>query len=150
MAYGAANIHGKCKLMINHQGGIYDNGKELPQIYRERILDLNHQGLSQRAIADEMRISIGYVNKVVRHYDEHNTSLPQSRRCPPREIVIPEVAEYVEVEKLCQPSIYTSEIKHRLLLDGVSLPGNLPSDSAIRKCVREDCMMTRKKITQVQ
>ena len=42
-----------------------------------------------------------------------------------------DVVEYLESEKLCQPSIYTSELQQRLLLDGVSPPGQLPSTSAI-------------------
>lgn len=134
---------------MNRQGGIYDNGRVLPQMYRERILDLYHQGTSQRAIADDMRVSMGYVNKVVHHYVENNTSLPQFRKHAPRNIITPEVSEYIEMEKLCQPSIYSAEIKNRLLLDGVSLPGNVPSEAAICKCVRDDCFMTRKKITQV-
>ena len=43
-------ILGRCNLRINRQQGIYDNGRALPQIYRERILDLYHQGISQRDI----------------------------------------------------------------------------------------------------
>jgi len=139
----------KCNLTVNNHGGIFDNGRLLPHIYRERILDLYHQGTSQRLIADEMRVSMGYVNKVVQNYVEKNTSFPQYRQQAPRNIITPEVSEYIEMEKLCQPSVYSTEIKNRLLLDGVSLPGNVPSEAAIRKCVRNDCLMTRKRITQV-
>ena len=35
---------GECKLSINQQQRIYDNGKALPEIYRERVLDLHHHG----------------------------------------------------------------------------------------------------------
>ena len=52
----------------------------------------------------------------------------------------------MESEKLCKPSVYTSEIQQRLLLDGISSPGHVPSQSAIKKCIREDCKMTKKKI----
>ena len=60
-----------------------------------------------------------------------------------------DVVEYLESEKLCKPSMYTSELQQRLLLDGVSPPGQLPSPSAIKKCIREDCRMTKKKVSQV-
>ena len=60
-----------------------------------------------------------------------------------------DVVEYLESEKLCQPSIYTSELQQRLLLDGVSPSGQLPSTSAIKKCIWEDCRMTKKKVSQV-
>lgn len=45
--------------------------------------------------------------------------------------------------------MYTSELQQRLLLYGISPPGHLPSQSGIKKCIREDCRMTRKKISQV-
>ena len=62
-----------------------------------------------------------------------------------------DVVEYVESEELCQPSMYTSEIQQSLLLDayGFSPPGSLPSQSAIKKCFREDCKMTKKKVSEV-
>ena len=142
-------IKGKCRLNLNQQLGIFDNGKALPQIYRERVLDLHHEGFSQREISESVRVSVGYVNKVIQLYEDNNTSLARPRRTPARNIVTPDVAEYIEAEKLCKPSTYTSEIQQRLLLDGVSPPGHLPSLSSIKKCVREDCRMTKKKISQV-
>jgi len=96
-------------------------------MYRERVLDLHHQGLSQRHISQNMRVSVGYVSKVVQCYEDDNTSLPGPRKTPVRNKVTADVVEYVESEKLCKPSIYTTEIQQRLLFDGVSPPGHLPS-----------------------
>ena len=124
---------GECKLAVNRQQGIYDNGKFLPQVYRERVLDLRHQGFSQRHISQNLRVSIGYVNKVVQFYEESNSSLAAPRKTPVRNKMSADVVEYVESEKLCQPSMYTSELQQRLLLDRISPPGHLPSQSAIKK-----------------
>ena len=44
---------------------------------------------------------------------------------------------------------YTTEIQQRLLFDRISLPAQLPSQSGIKKCIREDCKMTKKKISAV-
>ena len=55
----------------------------------------------------------------------------------------------MESEKLSKPSVYTTEIQQRLLFDGISPPGQLPSESGIKKCIREDCKMTKKKISPV-
>ena len=142
-------IKGKCKLSLNQQHGIYDNGKALPQVYRERVLDLYHQGSTQRQISQDMRVSIGYVNKVVQFYEQSNSSLPAPRKTPVRNIFTADVVEYVESEKLSKPSVYTTEIQQRLLFDGISPPGQLPSESGIKKCIREDCKMTKKKISPV-
>ena len=127
-------IQGKCKLSLNQQHGIYDNGKALPQVYRERVLDLYHQGSTQRQISQDMRVSIGYVNKFVQFYEQSNSSLPAPRKTPVRNIFTADVVEYVESEKLCKPSVYTTEIQQRLLFDGISTSGQLPSQSGIKKC----------------
>ena len=49
---------GECKLSLNQQQGIYDNGKALTQIYRERVLDLHHHGFSQRQISQDMQLAL--------------------------------------------------------------------------------------------
>ena len=57
--------------------------------------------------------------------------------------------EYLENEKLCKPSVTSAELQQRLLLDGIVHPVDLPSKSAISKCMKEDLVMTKKKIQQV-
>ena len=61
----------------------------------------------------------------------------------------PEVISSIETEKLMKPSVYVRELQDRLLLDGVVHPLDLPSKSAISKCIREDLYMTKKKIQQI-
>lgn len=95
-----------------------------------------------------MRVSVGYVSKVVKNY-ENNISFPPMRKLPARDVVTEDLMEYIESEKLCKPSMYTKEIQQRLLLDGVSPPNHLPSQSARKKCIQNDCKMTKKKISQV-
>ena len=59
MSQARANI----QLRVNANGGLYDNGRAPPSLVRERILDLNHQGLGQRAIAREVRTSFLSMSK---------------------------------------------------------------------------------------
>ena len=64
----------ECKLNLNKQHGIYNNGKSLPEVYRERVLDLHHHGFWQIKISQDMRVSVGYVNKVV-HYSSNRQEI---------------------------------------------------------------------------
>ena len=48
-----------------------------------------------------------------------------------------------------KPSVYVRELQDRLLLDGVVHPLDLPSKSAISKCIREDLFMAKTKIQQI-
>ena len=45
------------QLRLNRLGGIYDNGRRLSQLLRERVLDLHHDGMSPQLIADEVKSS---------------------------------------------------------------------------------------------
>ena len=60
-----------------------------------------------------------------------------------------EVISCIETEKLMKPSVYVRELQDRLLLDGVVHLLDLPSKSAISKCIREDFYMTKNKIQQI-
>ena len=80
---------------------------------------------------------------------DNNTSLPPTRKLATCNVVTQDVVDYIESEKLCKPSTYTSELQQPLLQDGVSPPHRLPSQSAIKKCIRKDCFMTKKKLTEV-
>ena len=58
-----------------------------------------------------------------------------------------EMCEIFRNEKLCKTSTTSSELQQRLLW--IVHPVDLPSKSAISKCIREDLVMTKKKIQQV-
>ena len=130
-------------------GGIYDNGRRLSQLLRERVLDLHHDGMNPQLIADEVKSSRHFVRNVLRDYDLNNSSMPKMRETQPRSKLGRDVVEYLENEKLCKPSVTSAELQQRLLLDGIVHPVDLPSKSAISKCMREELVMTKKKIQQV-
>ena len=145
MLVSAANV----QLRVNQKGGIYDNGRAHSNLMCERVLNLHHEGLSDRAIAREMKTSRSFVNKVVRNYNENSTALRLSRTGEPwNKKVTTNILEYIEVHKNIKPSMLTSEIQ-RLLLDGVLLPDEIPLVTAINTLMREKLLFTKKKISQV-
>ena len=66
-----------------------------------------------------------------------------------KSVLTQNVVDYLEVEKLMKPSIYSSELQNRLLLDGVCLPNQFPSQSTVNRCFRTELGMTKKVISQV-
>lgn len=137
------------QLRQNINGGIYDNGRSLPTMCRDRILDLHHDGLGERQIAREVRVSHTYVGKVIKRYDESNTDLRAQRSHFVRPKVDQTASKYIECCRLMNPSIYGSEIRQRLLLDGVVHPVDIPSVSQINRVSQTQHAMTRKRITVV-
>jgi len=137
------------QLCRSRDGKLFDNGRHYPKLLREEVLDLNHDGMSQRAIARELKTSRYFKQNVLADYDHTGSALQHLRDPPERRIMNPEVISCIETEKLMKPSVYVRELQDRLLLDGVVHPLDLPSKSAISKCIREDLYMTKKKIQQI-
>ena len=137
------------QLRINQSGGLYDNGRGLPQFYRERVLDLYHQGFSQRQIAQELSTSRHFIQNVLLGYDTTNSSCQPAKSHRGRSSLSPNAIELIENEKLCKPSIYCAELRNRLVLDGVVHPVDLPDVSTISYCLRRELLMTKKKIQAV-
>ena len=131
------------QLRQNINGGIYDNGRSLPTMYRDRILDLHHDGLGERQIAREVRVRHTYVGKVIKRYDESNTDLRAQRSHFAKPKVDQTASEYIECCRLMNPSIYGSEIRQRLLLDGVVHPVDIPSVSQINRVSHTQHAMRR-------
>ena len=78
---------------------------------RERVLDLYHHGFGHRQIARKLRTSPGFVQKVIDRYNEQNTSLRAARVDYPRPKIDEVALEYIEVQKVRKPSIYSNEIQ---------------------------------------
>ena len=73
------------------------------------------------------------MRNVLRDYDQNSSSMPKLRVTQPRSKLGGDVVQYVENKKLWKPSITSSELQERLLLDGIVHPVDLPSKSAISK-----------------
>ena len=81
-------------------GGIYDNGRRLSQLLRERVLDLHHDGMNPQLIANEVKSNRHFVRNVLRDYDLNKSSLPKMRETQPQSKLGGDVVEYLENEKL--------------------------------------------------
>lgn len=137
------------QLRINQSGGLYDNGRNLPQFIRERVLDLHHAGFSQRGIAQELSTSRHFVQNVIRDYDAFNSSCQPVKGHKGHSVLTPDAIECIENEKLIKPSIYCTELQNRLVLDGVVHPADLPHISTISYLLRKELLMTKKRIHAV-
>ena len=112
-------------------------------------MDPYHDGNSERGIAREVRVSRSYVNNIIKRYNEANSSLRAPKVCRAPQKVDLYASEYVEIRRLVKPSIYASEIRQRLLREGVLHPTDLPSSSQINKLSQNEHAMTTKKISVI-
>ena len=129
--------HNNIQLRINQRGGLYDNGRRHLQILREQVLNLNNVGHNQRFVANDLKTCRHFVSNVLRDYNITTSSFHKIKVIPQRPKMTDDVIEYVEVEKLCKPSLYSSEIRERLLLNGAVHPDNLASVSSIKSSIQK-------------
>ena len=83
--------------------------------------------------------------------EQYNYLISFQLRSPRTSFFVPkvtnEVLEFMSVEKIIKRSIHASELRDRLLLDGVVDANDLPSASQINKRMRRDLVMSKKKLS---
>ena len=139
----------KPRMSRNFLGGFYQPGKPLPVFVREEIVDLYNNGVGVSEISRNTRVTKGAVHKVVQHFALHGTTQPFSCGGSEPILITNDILEVIEIWKLRKPSLYASEIRERLLREGICTPANGPSIRQIQTVTNKKLGMTYKKLTSI-
>ncbi|XP_035699551.1 paired box protein Pax-5-like [Branchiostoma floridae] len=121
---------------INQLGGIFVNGRPLPDHVRRYIVHLALMGVRPCDISRRLLVSHGCVSKILSRYFETGTVRPGSIGGSRPKVATPLVVRKILGYKLEKPSMFAWEIRERLLADRVCTEGNLPSVSSINRILR--------------
>nr|CAD7399319.1 unnamed protein product [Timema poppensis] len=114
---------------INQLGGVYVNGRPLPDSTRQKIVELAHSGARPCDISRILQVSNGCVSKILGRYYETGSIKPRAiGGSKPRVATSSVVNKIAEYKREC-PSIFAWEIRDRLLSEGVCTNDNIPSVS---------------------
>ncbi|KAI8509414.1 hypothetical protein Bbelb_132620 [Branchiostoma belcheri] len=121
---------------INQLGGIFVNGRPLPDHVRSYIVHLALMGVRPCDISRRLLVSHGCVSKILSRYFETGTVTPGSIGGSRPTVATPLVVRKILGYKLEKPGMFAWEIRQRLLVDRVCTADNLPSVSSINRILR--------------
>ncbi|KAG7460629.1 hypothetical protein MATL_G00200740 [Megalops atlanticus] len=121
---------------VNQLGGVFVNGRPLPNAVRIRIVELAQLGIRPCDISRQLRVSHGCVSKILARYNETGSILPGAIGGSKPRVTTPNVVKNIRDYKQGDPGIFAWEIRDRLLADGVCDKYNVPSVSSISRILR--------------
>jgi hypothetical protein len=121
---------------MNQLGGVFVNGRPLPDVVRQRIVELAHQGVRPCDISRQLRVSHGCVSKILsRFYETGNFKAGVIGGSKPK-VATPHVVNAITNFKKENPTMFAWEIRDRLVSEGICSSEGVPSVSSINRIVR--------------
>ncbi|XP_076448275.1 paired box protein Pax-2a-like isoform X5 [Babylonia areolata] len=121
---------------VNQLGGVFVNGRPLPDVVRSRIVELSHQGVRPCDISRQLRVSHGCVSKILGRYYETGSIKPGVIGGSKPKVATPKVVDAITRYKTDNPTMFAWEIRDRLLTENICSNENVPSVSSINRIVR--------------
>lgn len=136
--FSAMHRHGG----VNQLGGVFVNGRPLPDVVRQRIVELAHQGVRPCDISRQLRVSHGCVSKIlgrlvspIRYYETGSIKPGVIGGSKPK-VATPKVVDKIAEYKRQNPTMFAWEIRDRLLAEGICDNDSVPSVSSINRIIR--------------
>ena len=121
---------------VNQLGGVFINGRPLPNSIRLKIVEMAAEGTRPCAISRQLRVSHGCVSKILNRYQETGSIRPGVIGGSKPRITTPEIENRIEEYKRANPGIFSSEIRDKLIRDGICDRSTAPPISAISRLIR--------------
>ncbi|KAM9505106.1 paired box protein Pax-2a-like [Salvelinus alpinus] len=121
---------------VNQLGGVFVNGRPLPDVVRQRIVELAHQSVRPCDISRQLRVSHGCVSKILCRYYETGSIKPGVIGGSKPKVATPKVVDKIADYKRQNPTLFAWEIRDRLLSEAVCDNDTVPSVSSINRIIR--------------
>ncbi|KAH8403603.1 hypothetical protein KR222_003116 [Zaprionus bogoriensis] len=133
---------------VNQLGGVFVNGRPLPDVVRQRIVELAHNGVRPCDISRQLRVSHGCVSKILSRYYETGSFKAGVIGGSKPKVATPPVVDAIANYKRENPTMFAWEIRDRLLAEGICSQDNVPSVSSINRIVRNKAAEKAKHVHQ--
>ena len=100
---------------VNQLGGVFINGRPLPNHIRLKIVEMAASGVRPCVISRQLRVSHGCVSKILNRYQETGSIRPGVIGGSKPKVATPEVEARIEDMKKMNPGIFSWEIREKLI-----------------------------------
>uniref|UniRef100_A0A915JVK5 Paired domain-containing protein n=1 Tax=Romanomermis culicivorax TaxID=13658 RepID=A0A915JVK5_ROMCU len=121
---------------VNQLGGLFVNGRPLPDLTRQKIVEMAHQGARPCDISRALQVSNGCVSKILCRYYDTGSVRPKAIGGSKPRVATDKIVDKIANYKREVPSIFAWEIRDRLINEGVCTHDNIPSVSSINRVLR--------------
>ena len=124
--------HGK----FNQLGGVFVNGKPLPNSVRQQIIEMAELGIRPCDISRQLKVSHGCISKLLSKYNDTGSFEPGRAQRKTSRDVSSEVKNKIEEYRRTAPGIFSWEVKEKLVADGLCTRESLPPLTVISRLLR--------------
>ena len=100
---------------VNQLGGVFINGRPLPNHIRLKIVEMAAAGVRPCVISRQLRVSHGCVSKILNRYQETGSIRPGVIGGSKPRVSTPEVEAKIEDMKRQNPGMFSWEIRDKLV-----------------------------------
>ncbi|KAG5675690.1 hypothetical protein PVAND_005574 [Polypedilum vanderplanki] len=128
---------------VNQLGGVFVNGRPLPDCVRRRIVELALMGVRPCDISRQLLVSHGCVSKILTRFYETGSIRPGSvGGSKTKQVATPTVVRKILRFKQENPSMFAWEIRDQLLSQRICDPSTIPSVSSVNRILRNGGLWT--------
>jgi len=121
---------------LNQLGGVFVNGKPLPNSVRQRIIEMAELGIRPCDISRQLKVSHGCISKLLSKYNDTGSFEPGRAQRKTSRDVSSEVKNKIEEYTHTTPDIFSWEVKEKLVADGYCTKESLPPLTVISRLLR--------------
>lgn len=100
---------------VNQLGGVFINGRPLPNHIRLKIVEMAAAGIRPCVISRQLRVSHGCVSKILNRYQETGSIRPGVIGGSKPRVASTNIEQRIEELKKQQPGIFATEIREKLI-----------------------------------